>query len=316
MIKKYANKGFIQQLDGTYAVLIHPLNGYLEPEQLQTIRRLTQHYGKAKLTVTEAIMIYGINPENFDQVAEELQKVRLPLADIGPVVRNVKVCSSLYCKHVIRDVTPLAAQINQRLAGMATPRKFKMALNGCPNSCVEAQLNDLGIVAIQDGYWFYLGGKGGRQPQLGTRLDMVIKEEYLVETVERIVEGYVQVARNERLGEVINRMGLLPFLRVALAWSREGIKTCIGARYCKNGVGDVHAMAGQLVSSGHLQGKTTLSGCGNACAVEAEADCNVIVLKDRLWVYKEGNLDVIQTNRLTEYLSDNGILCQKPGPSH
>ena len=49
MIKKYANKGFIQQLDGTYAVLIHPLNGYLEPEQLETIRRLTQQYGKAKL---------------------------------------------------------------------------------------------------------------------------------------------------------------------------------------------------------------------------------------------------------------------------
>ncbi|MEW8960003.1 MAG: nitrite reductase, partial [Moorella sp. (in: firmicutes)] len=268
MIKKYANKGFIQQLDGTYAVLIHPLNGYLEPEQLEAIRKLTQQYGKAKLTVTEAIMIYGIKPDDLDQVAAELEKVRLPLADIGPVVRNVKVCSSQYCKHVIRDVTPLAAQINQRLAGMATPKKFKMALNGCPNSCVEAQLNDLGIIAVQDGYWLYLGGKGGRQPQLGTRLDMVIKEEHLVETVERIVKGYLQVAQNERLAEVINRMGLLPFLKVALAWSSEGIKTCIGARYCKNGVGDVHTMAERLVSSGNLQGNITISGCGNACAVD------------------------------------------------
>ncbi|MGI9862949.1 hypothetical protein SDD30_16345 [Moorella naiadis] len=308
MIKKYANKGFIQQLDGTYAVLIHPLNGYLEPEQLETIRRLTQQYGKAKLTVTEAIMIYGIKPENLDQVAAELEKVRLPLADIGPVVRNVKVCASQYCKHVIRDVTPLAAQINPRLAGMATPKKFKMALNGCPNSCVEAQLNDLGIIAVQDGYWLYLGGKGGRQPQLGTRLDMVIKEEYLVETVERIVKGSLQVAQNERLAEVINRMGLLPFLKVALAWSSEGIKTCIGARYCKNGVGDVHAIAERLVSSGNLQGNLTISGCGNACAMDKEADYNVVILKDRLWVYKNGDMDVANTDQLPEYLKRKGIL--------
>lgn len=308
MIKKYANKGFIQQLDGTYAVLIHPLNGYLEPEQLEAIRKLTQQYGKAKLTVTEAIMIYGIKPEDLDQVAAELEKVRLPLADIGPVVRNVKVCSSQYCKHVIRDVTPLAAQINQRLAGMATPKKFKMALNGCPNSCVEAQLNDLGIIAVQDGYWLYLGGKGGRQPQLGTRLDMVIKEEHLVETVERIVKGYLQVAQNERLAEVINRMGLLPFLKVALAWSSEGLKTCIGARYCKNGVGDVHTMAERLLSSGNLQGNITISGCGNACAVDKEADYNIVILKDRLWVYKNGDMDVANTDQLPEYLKRKGIL--------
>lgn len=308
MIKKYANKGFIQQLDGSYAVLIHPLNGYLEPEQLEAIRKLTQQYGKAKLTVTEAIMIYGIKPEDLDQVAAELEKARLPLADIGPVVRNVKVCSSQYCKHVIRDVTPLAAEINQRLAGMATPKKFKMALNGCPNSCVEAQLNDLGIIAVQDGYWLYLGGKGGRQPQLGTRLDMVIKEEHLVETVERIVKGYLQVAQNERLAEVINRMGLLPFLKVALAWSSEGIKTCIGARYCKNGVGDVHTMAKRLVSSGNLQGNITISGCGNACAMDKEADCNVVILKDRLWVYKNGDMDVVDTDQLPEYLKRKGIL--------
>ncbi|GEA15184.1 hypothetical protein E308F_14280 [Moorella sp. E308F] len=308
MIKKYANKGFIQQLDGSYAVLIHPLNGYLEPEQLEAIRKLTQQYGKAKLTVTEAIMIYGIKPEDLDQVAAELEKARLPLADIGPVVRNVKVCSSQYCKHVIRDVTPLAAEINQRLAGMATPKKFKMALNGCPNSCVEAQLNDLGIIAVQDGYWLYLGGKGGRQPQLGTRLDMVIKEEHLVETVERIVKGYLQVAQNERLAEVINRMGLLPFLKVALAWSSEGIKTCIGARYCKNGVGDVHTMAERLVSSGNLQGNITISGCGNACAMDKEADCNVVILKDRLWVYKNGDMDVVDTDQLPEYLKRKGIL--------
>ncbi|BCV21099.1 hypothetical protein hamaS1_11680 [Moorella sp. Hama-1] len=253
-------------------------------------------------------MIYGIKPEDLDQVAAELEKVRLPLADIGPVVRNVKVCASQYCKHVIRDVTPLAAQINQRLAGMATPKKFKMALNGCPNSCVEAQLNDLGIIAVQDGYWLYLGGKGGRQPQLGTRLDMVIKEEYLVETVERIVKGYLQVAQNERLAEVINRMGLLPFLKVALAWSSEGIKTCIGARYCKNGVGDVHAMAERLVSSGNLQGNLTISGCGNACAMDKEADYNVVILKDRLWVYKNGDMDVANTDQLPEYLKRKGIL--------
>ncbi|WPX09896.1 nitrite/sulfite reductase domain-containing protein [Anaerocellum danielii] len=309
MVKKYINKGFIQQLDGSYAVIIHPVNGYLEPEQLETIWRLSKQYGGAKLTVTQAIMIFGIQPEDFDKIAEELEKVRLPLADIGPVVRNVKVCSCEHCKRVIRDVTPLAVQINQCLAGLATPKKFKIAVNGCPNSCVEAQLNDLGIIAVKDGYWIYVGGKGGRQPQLGTRLDVVIKEEYLIDTVKRIVNGYIKVAQNERLAEVINRMGLLPFLRTALAWNSEGIKTCIGARYCKNGVGDVHAIAERIVSSGNLQGNITISGCGNACAMDKEADYNVVILKDRLWVYnKNGEMVAINEDQLPEYLRKNGIL--------
>jgi len=308
MVKKYVNRGFIQQLDGSYAVVIHPVNGYLDSEQLETICGLTKQYGSAKLTVSQAIMIYGIKPEAFDQIVEELEKVRLPLANIGPVVRNVKVCSSQYCKRVIRDVTPLAAQINQCLAGLATPKKFKIAVNGCPNSCVEAQLNDLGIIAVQDGYWLYLGGKGGRQPQLGTRLDVVIKEEYLVDTVKRIVNGYVRVAQNERLAEVINRMGLLPFLRIALAWNSEGIKTCIGARYCKNGVGDVHAMAERILSSGNLRGNITISGCGNACAMNNEVDYNVVILKNKLWVYKNDGMDIIDRDQLPEYLRINGIL--------
>jgi len=308
MTKSYTNKGFIQQLDGTYAALIHPVNGYLESDQLESIQRLAQRYGTVKLTVAQAIMIFGIMPEEFEQVANELQKVGLPLADIGPVVRNVKVCTSRYCKHVIKDVTPLGTEINHRLAGLTTPKKFKIAINGCPNSCVEAQLNDLGIVAVPNGYWIYLGGKGGRQPELGTRMDMVIREEHLVETVEWIVKGYLQVAQGERLGEVINRMGLLSFLKTALTWKSKGLKSCIGARYCKNGIGDVHAIARMVSSSGDLQGKVTISGCGNACARDAEWDYNILALKDRYWVYKKGSLDIVDIDQLSDYLRRNEIL--------
>ncbi|MCG0278648.1 MAG: nitrite reductase [Thermanaeromonas sp.] len=309
MLKKYANRGFIPQFDGSYAVLIHPLNGYLTPEQLEAISRLAREYGdRVKLTVSQAIMVYGISLEDFDRVAAELEKVSLPLANIGPVVRNVKVCSSQYCKHAVRDVTPLATEVNQRLAGITAPKKFKIALNGCPNSCVEAQLNDLGVIALSEGYWLYLGGKGGRQPRLGTKLDVIIKEEYLVETIERIIKGYLQVARNERLGEVIDRIGFLPFLKEALAWRGEKLRTCIGARYCPNGTGDVHALAESIVTSGELQGIVTLSGCGNGCAQDSSADCNILALKDRLWVYKNGNMEVVKVGDLTVYLRKYGIL--------
>lgn len=44
MVRKYGNKGFIRQLDGTYAVLIHPVNGYLEAEQIEAIYRLAKQY--------------------------------------------------------------------------------------------------------------------------------------------------------------------------------------------------------------------------------------------------------------------------------
>lgn len=49
------------------------------------------------------------------------------------------------------------------------------------------------------------------------------------------------------------------------------------------------------------------SGCGNACVVDNEAHYNVVILKDRLWVYKNGDVDVVNTDQLPEYLKRKGI---------
>lgn len=43
-----------------------------------------------------------------------------------------------------------------------------------------------------------------------------------------------------------------------------------GCALLQNGVGDVHAIAEHIVSSGNLQGNITISGCGNACAMDKE----------------------------------------------
>lgn len=45
----------------------------------------------------------------------------------------------------------------------------------------------------------------------------------------------------------------------------------------------------------------------NACVVDNETHYNVVILKDRLWVYKNGDVDVVNTDQLPEYLKRKGI---------
>ena len=77
----------------------------------------------------------------------------------------------------------------------------------CVQSCPTGAL-----YAARKGWHVYAGGKFGRKPQLGVLLADFASEEEVISLVQRIIDVYRKSANHrERLGDVINRMGLERF---------------------------------------------------------------------------------------------------------
>jgi len=55
---------------------------------------------------------------------------------------------SSVCRFGFTDVEKLAFEFDKHFFGKDVPKKFKIALTGCPNSCAKPQENDIGFVAI------------------------------------------------------------------------------------------------------------------------------------------------------------------------
>lgn len=64
----------------------------------------------------------------------------------------------------------------------------------------------------RQGWHAYVGGKWGRQPQLGVLFAQFLSEDEAVMLAERVLDAYMRLAdKGERLGSLINRIGLETF---------------------------------------------------------------------------------------------------------
>lgn len=55
----------------------------------------------------------------------------------------------------------------KRFKGVETPDKMKIAISGCPNSCIEPALRDIGIIGTKRGFTIFVGGSAGRNLRIG-----------------------------------------------------------------------------------------------------------------------------------------------------
>ena len=77
--------------------------------------------------------------------------------------------------------------------------------------CISICPNDA-LMASQSGWNVFAGGKWGRKPQLGRPIANFVASSEIPDLVEKILAVYVKLAgKRERLGELINRLGLEKF---------------------------------------------------------------------------------------------------------
>jgi NAD(P)H-nitrite reductase large subunit len=211
---KLGEKGAIPQNDNeTYAIAPHIPCGLVTPDLLRKIADVSEKYNAKALKITGAtrIAIVGLKEDDIDSVWEDLGLEKG--AAVGLCIRSIRTCpGTTFCKLGKQDSIGVGMKLDEKYHAYQLPGKFKMAVSGCKLSCAESWVRDIGLIGDKKGWMITIGGNVGAQPRIGKELISGLDEEEAFKAIENVLEYYKENAKsNERLGKMIERVGLEPF---------------------------------------------------------------------------------------------------------
>lgn len=211
---KLGEKGAIPQNDDeTYAIAPHIPCGIVTPDLLRKIADVSERYNaKAiKLTGATRMAIVGLKEQDIDGAWKDLGLDKG--AAVGMCVRSIRTCpGTTFCKLGKQDAIGIGMKLDAKYHARELPGKFKMAVSGCKLSCSESWVRDVGLIGFSEGWTITIGGNVGMVPRIGKELVTGLDDEQVMIAVEKVVQFYTDNAKKgERLGKMIERIGLEPF---------------------------------------------------------------------------------------------------------
>ena len=217
MLPKGANLQKIRNGNKTYAVTPHLPGGFVKPEVLEKYAQVARKYeGTLKLTSAQRIMITNLKAEDIESIWVELGMQ--PAMGFANCVRSVKVCPGIaFCKRGKQDSVKLGLELDRRYIKKEMPSRMKFGVSGCPNSCSESVIKDVGVIGTEAGWDVYVGGSAGSHPRLADKLAESLDYDDTLRLVDIVVRYYQKHADIERVGQFIDRIGFAKFQADVLA---------------------------------------------------------------------------------------------------
>ena len=208
---KDGEKGVIRQRgkkDVRYAVAPHVPCGMVKPDQLRTLADVADKYhSNLKITSAARIAVIGIKEEEVDSVWQDLGMD--PGHAVGLCVRSIKVCPGIqHCRLALQDSIAMGMKLDETYHGMVLPSKMKMGVSGCKVQCAENCIKDISLYGTAKGWTVMIGGNGSARPRLADILVEDLDTAAAEEMVAKVVAYYKEHSKRERMGRMINRLGL------------------------------------------------------------------------------------------------------------
>lgn len=198
-----------QQQEGFSYVGMNIPVGRLQAIDLLELARLAEVYGEGEVrfTVEQNAIIPHIPYGKLESFLREplLQKFAI---NPPPLERAVVSCTGAqFCNFAIIETKQRALQMARQLdALLELPRPVRIHWTGCPNSCGQPQVADIGLMGtkarkngqVVDGVDLYMGGKVGHSAQLGTCVQKAVPCEDLLEVLQKVlIENFSARPRSE-----------------------------------------------------------------------------------------------------------------------
>lgn len=147
---------------GITALRIRVPGGHLDVKYFDLIKKVAQDYGNGTVHITtrQGFEVPGIPMDKIEEINKLIAPILRGLVkDIGiPVddleagypaagTRNVSACiGNRVCPYAVYDTTDLAIKIEKTIY----PNDFhvKIAASGCPNDCIKAHMQDVGVLGM------------------------------------------------------------------------------------------------------------------------------------------------------------------------
>ncbi len=222
MTEKEPPKGAILQRDKeTYAIVPRIPCGLLTREKLKNIAMVVEKYDipLVKMTSGHRLAFIGMKEDIINDIYADLDMDPGQATEL--CLHYVQACPGTeVCKFGIRDSLHFGIELEKLLAGKELPAKLKVGVSGCPFSCAEGLVRDIGVMGKKKGWTVSFGGNSGRQARIGDVLAEEISTEEVIELIQRCLDFYSRNARKrERTARFIERIGIEAFKEAVLSSS-------------------------------------------------------------------------------------------------
>jgi sulfite reductase (ferredoxin) len=187
-----------------YYVGMAVLRGRLSAEQMRIAADLSDRYGTGELRATnmQNLVIPNVRREHVDELVKELDAAGLRV-DGSPFWRGTIACTgSEFCKLALTETKGFAhwlvGELEERLPGFED--HLKIHITGCPNSCGQHWIADLGIEGKKlkvdgrmiDAYYFCVGGAVGKHQAKARPIGYRCPAAEVPEAIERLLKAYLE----------------------------------------------------------------------------------------------------------------------------
>ena len=221
---------------GFFMLRVRIPNGISFSHQIKALTFVAENYGNGIIDITtrQQVQLRQLKINDVPVIFDLLEEAGLTSSQTGmDNVRNIIGCpaAGLNPKEKV-DAFALVKALNDHIVGNPEfsnlPRKFNIALSGCPDDCVHAETQDLALVpAVQEkggkkvyGFNVLVGGKlGSGGYRIASPLDVFLSPDEVVEVCAQIILLYrdcgSREARNKnRLAFLIEEWGEKKFRTV------------------------------------------------------------------------------------------------------
>ena len=179
------------------------LRGRISATQLHAAADLAERYGRGELRTTnmQNLLIVNVPERNAAVLAGALQLTGLPTHG-SPFRRGIIACSGTeFCKIAITETKSfgrwLAEELDERLPGFE--QHLKLHITGCPNSCGQHWIADLGLEGkkikhngrLIDAYYFCVGGAVGLHQSIARPVGYRCPAQEVPDSIERLLKRYL-----------------------------------------------------------------------------------------------------------------------------
>ncbi|KAM1152063.1 hypothetical protein EV1_034372 [Malus domestica] len=204
-----------QKQEGLSYVGLHIPVGRLQADDMDELARLADEYGtgELRLTVEQNIILPNVENSRIEALLKEplLQNKYSPKPSI--LMKGLVACTgNQFCGQAIIETKARALKVTEEVERhVAVTRPVRMHWTGCPNTCAQVQVADIGFMGCMardengkpcEGADVFLGGRIGSDSHLGDVYKKSVPCKDLVPlVVDLLISHFGAVPREREEGE-------------------------------------------------------------------------------------------------------------------
>lgn len=177
--------------------------GRLSAKQLRGLAALATRFGSGtlRLTVWQNLLISDIPESKLQEALHALTNLDLTHEPDAIQTGLVACTGAEGCKFGMAPTKSMALAISAHLRGrLALDRPVNIHVTGCPNSCAQHFIGDIGLIGAGvetadykgPGFHFFVGGGFGREGRIGVPGRRAVPSPQVPAEVERILTIYLK----------------------------------------------------------------------------------------------------------------------------